>query len=76
MTQHKGIRFYNLICTWQHFVGKSLVIIDAEEVLTEEDLRQAEDLLRKIAGWCRTEDPTEWPELHKLADEVEKCLDR
>lgn len=76
MTNPKEVQFYNIICAWQHFAGKPLRVTDHASVLMQHQLSEMEVSLRALCHSFRTEDPNQWPELHQLADQVEKDLDR
>lgn len=71
---NRHTRLYNIICAWQHFAGKPLRVTDAADVMTAEDLTIAENCLRRLANRFVKEDKQEWPELHKLAEQIHETL--
>lgn len=74
MSEHPSVRFYNILMGFQVFAGKSLRATDHAEVLTSAELDAMEAGLRRMAVSLRKEDANEWPDLHKLADQINKWL--
>lgn len=69
------VRFYNILMAFQHFAGKPLRATDAAKMLTLQELDCMEAGLRRLANYYRNEPRDQFPELHKLAEQIEKSLD-
>lgn len=73
-SQYRGVRLFNVMMAFQSFAGQPLRAMDASSALTHGELDLIEGSLRKIAAYLSNEDPNEWPELHMLANDIEKWL--
>ena len=65
---------YPLIVAFQHFAGKPLKVLDAVEAIDVEVLNTCQNMLLEIARNLRREDQNEWPDCHKLANQIEEAL--
>lgn len=70
----KAIRFYHVICAFQHFAGKSNKIIDAESAIAVNDLDTCERVLLEVADWCSNLPQDGYDDLHNLAVQIRKAL--
>lgn len=73
---NKELQFFHIIMAFGHFAGKSGKVTGASKVLAHDTLNEMEHALRQIEVWCRQQDATEWPDLHKLADQIAEELNR
>ena len=71
---HIQHRFYKCIVAFTHFAGKPLKVTDHADALTDTHLDKIEEALQLVASSFRNENKEKWPELHKLADEIERAL--
>jgi hypothetical protein len=70
----KEQRFLHIILACGHFAGKSLKLTEAAETLDMTHINEAEDMLRRIRRWCEKQDEAKFPDLHKLASEIDKLV--
>lgn len=70
----KAMLAFRVVMAFQHFAGKSLRCLDSVEKLGEKNLQELEALLIQVAQNLRREDEAQFPDCHKLADQIEKQL--
>lgn len=69
----KAVRIFPLIMAFQAFAGKPLKATETANVLTNAELDTMQRSLQKIAAEARLIASTQgWPDLAKMADEIEK----
>lgn len=67
-------RYLRVVLAFGHFAGKSLKVTDAAECVPGPVLDGAELFLRHTASWCHSQNPVKWPDLAKLARQIEAAL--
>ncbi len=72
----KQLQFLHILFAFGHFAGKSLKVNEAAEALSPDTLNEMQYGLLQIAAWCRKQDAKEWPDLEKLAFQIETEISR
>lgn len=69
-----AVQFLRIITAFQHFAGKSLKVTDLANGTPPQLLNQIEEFLYGIAREARLLNQSEWPDLHRLANQIENSL--
>lgn len=70
----KQERFLNVLFAFQAFAGKSMKAIDSAEALSDADLHGMECGLLRMALSLKQEDKSRFPDLHELAEKIQRKL--